>query len=270
MIRPADNNPTLLLLLSEVRKNGEDINAVNGRLTSDEDCTRQNVSRLNKVEELILMTVGPLRELLVPNEEVTELQVCREQAEFDLDQKLDAFIDSMIEDDGTLKNIRLACMDNDNYAARFKSYASHVGWMLCTRPPTRKIKVADEDVYLEHGKMRKVFSTFVANVFAAAGERFVLTKEHASQKTSCGSKYSALVVETVGKKIFERLFSNRTDLQYWKISWCYDEDGGGNEEEEEESDVEPDFKRKRRHHVAGEEEEIQLRSSVVPSTLCVT
>eukprot|EP00981_Chlorochromonas_danica_P011607 scaffold4144_cov261-Ochromonas_danica.AAC.1 len=75
MIRPADNNPTLLLLLSEVRKNGEAINAVNGRLTSVEDCTRQNVSRLNKVEELIMMTVGPIRELLVPNVEVTEMQL---------------------------------------------------------------------------------------------------------------------------------------------------------------------------------------------------
>eukprot|EP00981_Chlorochromonas_danica_P007212 scaffold1611_cov175-Ochromonas_danica.AAC.1 len=256
------------------------------RLSSVEDCSRQNANRLNNLEELIMKTVGPIRELLVPNVEVTEIQVCREQAEFDLDQNLDAFIDSTIDDDEILKNIRSACMAND-YAGRFKSHACQVGQMLCPRPPTRKLKVADEDIYVEHGKMRKLFSTFVANVFAAAGERFVLTKEHASQQTSCGIKYySALVIETVAKKIFSRLFFNRSDLQYWKIGWQLNRDDeeevddDDEEGDEEHSNEEPaaGWKRTRRHPANEEEdddededdEEVQLRSVVSAKTLRLT
>lgn len=113
----ADNNTAMLLttLLTEVRKNGEAINSMNltvstliGRLASFEESSRQNATKMSKMEDMLMKSIVPFQKILGSSSVVdaTEMPVSREQAEYNLDQKLDASMKSMIEDDEILNNVR--------------------------------------------------------------------------------------------------------------------------------------------------------------------
>lgn len=109
-----------------------------------------------------------------------------------------------------------------------KSVATTIGHMLCTHRQMKiknvELGVDDMNIYNAHKKTRKIFTTFVCDVFRKCGETRVLTANYDRLKTSDGQSYSYLVVEEVTKAIWNELFNGRNYLFFYSFDWGSDED----------------------------------------------
>eukprot|EP00981_Chlorochromonas_danica_P010567 scaffold3290_cov165-Ochromonas_danica.AAC.10 len=155
---------------------------------------------------------------------------------------------SAINDSAVLKEIRDICSE-DNYSDEFRKRGLSfvVGRMLSPRMQNKKgypVAMKEQEIYDLHGKLRKIFTNFIGNIFVYGCGSECFSGGYAKRK---------ILLDQVAAVIFQELFRSRLDLSFWTIDWieeCEEHDNS-NCEKRDDQDEQQDRKRPRREESSG-------------------